>query len=97
MSLVVVFLLPVTPAFSAEADLSWTGLSQEYDGQLKSPLVTTEPSNLEVTLDYFPRSNSEVLFQRIPEIDQPSYPSYGLNGKSDIGLGDLVDLETDNQ
>ncbi|MDC0304880.1 DUF5011 domain-containing protein [bacterium] len=92
-----VFLLPVTPAFSAEADLSWTGLSQEYDGQLKSPLVTTEPPNLEVTQEYFPRSNSEVLFQRIPSIDQPSYPSYGLNGKSDIGLGDLVDLEIDNQ
>ena len=97
VSLVVVFLLPVTPAFSAEADLSWTDLSQEYDGQEKSPLVTTEPPNLEVTLEYFPRSNSEVLFQRIPEIDQPSYPSYGLNGKSDIGLGDLVDLEIDNQ
>ncbi|MDA7496796.1 MBG domain-containing protein [Akkermansiaceae bacterium] len=90
-------MLPVTPAFSAEADLSWTDLSQEYDGQLKSPVVTTEPPNLEVTLEYFPRSNSEVLFQRIPEIDQPSYPSYGLNGKSDIGLGDLVDLEIDNQ
>ncbi len=97
VSSVAVFLLPVTPAFSAEADLSWTGLSQEYDGQLKSPLVTTEPPNLEVTLEYFPRSNSEVLFQRIPSIDQPSYPSYGLNGKSDIGLGDLVDLEIDNQ
>ncbi|MDB4432566.1 DUF5011 domain-containing protein [Akkermansiaceae bacterium] len=97
VSLVVGFSLPVTPAFAAEADLSWTDLSQEYDGQLKSPLVTTEPPNLEVTLEYFPRSNSEVLFQRIPEIDQPSYPSYGLNGKSDIGLGDLVDLEIDNQ
>ncbi|MDB4390594.1 DUF5011 domain-containing protein [Akkermansiaceae bacterium] len=97
MSLPVVFLLPITPAFAAEANLSWTNLSQEYDGQLKSPVVTTEPPNLEVTLEYFPRSNSEVLFQRIPSIDQPSYPSYGLNGKSDIGLGDLVDLEIDNQ
>ncbi|MDB4549140.1 DUF5011 domain-containing protein [Akkermansiaceae bacterium] len=97
MSLVVAFSLSITPAFSAEADLSWTDLSQEYDGQLKSPLVTTEPPILEVTLEYFPRSNSEVLFQRIPSIDQPSYPSYGLNGKSDIGLGDLVDLEIDNQ
>ncbi|MDB4432938.1 DUF5011 domain-containing protein [Akkermansiaceae bacterium] len=97
VSLVVGFLWPITPAFAAEADLSWTDLSQEYDGQLKSPLVTTEPPNLEVTLEYFPRSNSEVLFQRIPSIDQPSYPSYGLNGKSDIGLGDLVDLEIDNQ
>ena len=93
----VVFLLPITPAFAAEADLSWTDLSQEYDGQVKSPVVTTEPPNLEVTLEYFPRSNSEVLFQRIPEIDQPSYPSYGLNGKVDIGLGDLVDLQIDNQ
>ncbi|MDC0324443.1 DUF5011 domain-containing protein [Akkermansiaceae bacterium] len=90
-------MLPVTPAFAAEADLSWTNLSQEYDGQKKSPVVTTEPQNLEVTLEYFPRSNSEVLFQRIPEIDQPSYPSYGLNGKVDIGLGDLVGLEIDNQ
>ena len=97
VALVVVFLLPVTPAFSAEADLSWTDLSHEYDGQEKSPLVTTEPPDLEVTLEYFPRSNSEVLFQRIPEVDQPSYPSYGLNGKVDIGLGDLVDLEIDNQ
>ncbi|MDB4568957.1 DUF5011 domain-containing protein [Akkermansiaceae bacterium] len=97
MSLVVAFLWPITPAFAAEADLSWTNLSQEYDGQLKSPLVTTEPPDLEVTLEYFPRSNSEVLFQRIPEIDQPSYSSYGLNGKSDTGLGDLVDLEIDNQ
>ncbi|MDA7865702.1 MBG domain-containing protein [Akkermansiaceae bacterium] len=97
LSLIFGFLLPITPAFSAEADLSWTGLSQEYDGQEKSPLVTTEPPDLGVTLEYFPRSNSEVLFQRIPEIDQPSYSSYGLNGKSDIGLGDLVDLEIDNQ
>ncbi|MDB4417775.1 DUF5011 domain-containing protein [Akkermansiaceae bacterium] len=97
VSSVAVFLLPVTPAFAAEADLSWTDLSQEYDGQERSPLVTTEPPNLEVTLEYFPRSNSEVLFQRIPSIDQPSYPSYGLNGKVDIGLGDLVDLEIDNQ
>ena len=95
--LVAVFSLPITPAFAAEADLSWTDLSQEYNGQEKSPLVTTEPPNLEVTLEYFPRSNSEVIFQRIPEIDQPSYPSYGLNGKVDIGLGDLIDLETDNQ
>ncbi|MDC0613355.1 DUF5011 domain-containing protein [Akkermansiaceae bacterium] len=97
MSLVVVFLLPVTPAFATEADLSWTDLSQEYDGQEKTPLVTTEPPNLEVTLEYFPRSNSEVLFQRIPEIDQPSYPNYGLNGNVDTGLGDLVDLQIDNQ
>ncbi|MDB4638441.1 DUF5011 domain-containing protein [bacterium] len=97
VSLVVAFSLPITPAFGAEADLSWTDLSQEYDGREKSPVVTTEPPNLEVTLEYFPRSNSEILFQRIPEIDQPSYPSYGLNGKPDIGLGDLVDLETDNQ
>jgi len=96
-SSVVVFLSPVTPAFAAEANLSWTDLSHEYDGQVKSPLVTTEPPNLEVTLEYFPRSNSEILFQRIPEIDQPSYPSYGLNGKVDIGLGDLVDLQIDNQ
>ena len=58
VSLVVFLLLPVTPAFAAEADLSWTDLSQEYNGQLKSPLVTTEPPNLEVTLEYFPRSNS---------------------------------------
>ena len=92
VSLPVVFLLPITPAFAAEADLSWTNLSQEYDGHEKSPVVTTEPPNLEVTLEYFPRSNSEVLFQRIPEVDQPSYPSYGLNGKVDTGLGDLVDL-----
>ena len=93
----VVFLWPLTPTFAAEADLSWTGLSQEYDGQEKNPVVTTEPPNLDVTLEYFPRSNSEVLFRRVPEIDQPSYPSYGLNGRVDIGLGDLVDLETDNQ
>ena len=97
LSLVVFLLLPGTPAFSAEANLSWSGLSQEHNGHVKSPLVTTEPPNLEVTLEYFPRSNSEILFQRIPEIDQPSYPSYGLNGKVDIGLGDLVDLEIDNQ
>ncbi|MDA7884111.1 MBG domain-containing protein [Akkermansiaceae bacterium] len=97
MSLVVAFLWPITPAFAAEADLSWTGLSQEYDGQEKNPVVTTEPPNLDVTLEYFPRSNSEVLFQRVPEIGQPSYPSYGLNGKVDIGLGDLVDLQIDNQ
>ncbi len=97
LTLVFFLVLPVTPTFSAEADLSWTDLSQEYDGQEKSPVVTTEPPNLEVTLEYFPRSNSEILFQRIPEIDQPSYPSYGLNGKSDTGLGDLVDIETDNQ
>ncbi|MDA8958854.1 DUF5011 domain-containing protein [Akkermansiaceae bacterium] len=97
MSLVVAFSLPITPAFAAEADLSWTDLSQEYDGQLKSLLVTTDPPNLEVTLEYFPRSNSEVLFQRIPEIDQPSYPNYGLNGNVDTGLGDLVDLQIDNQ
>ena len=97
VSLVVVFLWPLTPTFAAEADLSWTGLSQEYDGQEKNPVVTTEPPNLDVTLEYFPRSNSEVLFRRVPEIDQPSYPSYGLNGRVDIGLGDLVDLEIDNQ
>ena len=97
VSLVVVFLWPGTSAFSAEADLSWTGLSQEYDGQEKSPLVTTEPPNLEVTLEYFPRSNSEILFQRIPEVDQPSYPSYGLDGKVDTGLGDVVDLKRDNR
>ncbi|MDB4480494.1 MBG domain-containing protein, partial [Akkermansiaceae bacterium] len=74
-----------------------TDLSQEYDGQEKSPLVTTEPPNLEVTLEYFPRSNSEILFQRIPEVDQPSYPSYGLDGKVDTGLGDVVDLKRDNR
>ena len=55
VALLVVFLLPVTPAFAAEADLSWTDLSHEYDGQVKSPVVTTEPPNLEVTLEYFPR------------------------------------------
>ncbi|MDA7659043.1 DUF5011 domain-containing protein [Akkermansiaceae bacterium] len=97
MSLVAGFSLHITPAFAAEADLSWTHLSYEYDGQLRSPAVTTDPPDLDVTLEYFPRSNSEILFQRIPSIDQPSYPSYGLNGKSDIGLGDLVDLEIDNQ
>ena len=54
VSLVVGFLWPGTSAFSAEADLFLTDLSQEYDGQEKSPLVTTEPPNLEVTLEYFP-------------------------------------------
>ncbi|MDB4447312.1 DUF5011 domain-containing protein [Akkermansiaceae bacterium] len=81
----------------AEVQVLLANLVQEYDGQKKFPQITTEPSNLEFQLEYFPRSNSAILFQRIPEIDQPSYPSYGLNKKVDIGLGDLVDLQIDNQ
>ena len=79
-----------TPVGAAEATLGH--LVQEYDGTVKTPSVTTDPSGLEVSLEFYPRSQAEEIYRRAPLVPQPSHPSYGLNGKSDLALGDVFNL-----
>jgi hypothetical protein len=90
--LFIITLVLSAPAIAAEVFFS--GLVQEYDGGVKSPVVTTDPPGLQVSLEYFPRSNSGEIFRNIPVVGQPSYTSYGLNrgfNNSTLhALGDVV-------
>ena len=78
------------PVGAAEVTLGH--LVQEYDGTVKTPSVSTDPPGLEVSLEFFPRSQAEEIYRRAPIVPQPSHPSYGLDGKSDQALGDVFNL-----
>jgi hypothetical protein len=83
---------------SQAADVSLNQLIQEYDGEAKFPLVSTNPPNLETEIKIFPRSQSEVVFQTTPALPLPSYQSYGLERSTvDRGLGDVVNLGGSNR
>jgi hypothetical protein len=72
-------------------------LKQEFDGNFKFPLISTELPDLEVAVDIFPRDQSGVVFQTHPPVAQPSYQSYGINGKVDKALGDVIQLGSENR
>ncbi|MGC6457399.1 MAG: MBG domain-containing protein [Akkermansiaceae bacterium] len=83
------------PVGAAEVTLGH--LVQEYDGTSRTPSVTTDPSGLEVSLEFFPRSQAEEIYRRAPIVPQPSHPSYGLNGTNDKSLGDVINLSGTNR
>jgi len=79
------------------AEITLGNLVQEYDGTAKAPTVATDPPGLNVSLEFFPRSQAQEIYRRAPLIPQPSHPSYGLNGKSDQALGDVFNLGGNNR
>lgn len=75
------------------ADIFINNAKQEYDGNFKFPLISTDPPGLDVEIDIIPRAQSQIVFETNPEIPQPSHSSYGLNGKVDKALGDTITLD----
>lgn len=72
-------------------------LEQEYDGSVKFPQVSTDPPGLQVGVEIVPRSQSGLVFSRIPEVDLPSYQGFPINGNINKGLGDVVNLGGGNR
>ena len=83
------------PVLAAEITLG--NLVQEYDGTSKAPTVATDPPDLNVSLDFFPRGQAQEIYRRAPQVPQPSHPSYGLDGTSDQALGDVFNLGGSNR
>lgn len=85
-------------AYCEPAEIFLTQLVQEYDGTSKSPVVVSEPPGL-VELQIVPRSQSETVFQTIPDVLDPAYQSFGFNGSTaaELALGDLVNLGGTNR
>ena len=83
--------LELRPPGSAEIFIN--NAKQEYDGNFKFPLISTDPPGLDVEIDIIPRAQSQIVFDTNPEILQPSHSSYGLNGKVDKALGDTITLD----
>ncbi|MDB4566484.1 MBG domain-containing protein [Akkermansiaceae bacterium] len=79
------------------AEITLGNLVQEYDGMVKAPAIATDPPGLNVSLEFFPRSQAQEIYRRAPLIPQPSHPSYGLDGKSDLALGDVFNLGGNNR
>ena len=84
----------VSPSQGQEpADIFVNQGSEEYDGGFKFPILSTDPPGLNMELTITPRSQSEVVFQTIPAVSQPSYISYGINNlPGDKAFGDEVVL-----
>ena len=71
---------------------------QEYDGELKFPGISTDPPGLSVEVSIVPRSQSEVVFQTIPAVPQPSYASSGLESfTTDKAFGEEMNLGGSNR
>lgn len=88
----------VQPAYAVPASVYINQAEQEYDGTLKFPGVTTDPLGLDVEVVTIPRRQSEIVFQTIPAIPDPSYTSIGLNTvSSDKAWGNEVNLGGSNR
>ena len=71
---------------------------QDYDGELKFPGISTNPPGLAVEVLIVPRSQSEVVFQTIPAMPEPSYSHYGLEAlTNDNAFGEEMDLGGSNR
>jgi hypothetical protein len=89
-------------ASAVPAEVFMNQLVQEYDGNPKFPNFSTDPPGLSLEVTIFPRSQSEVVFQTIPIIPEPSYASFGIEGLAKIGqadkaLGEEIDLGGSNR
>lgn len=72
-------------------------LEQEYDGTPKFPNISTDPPGLPLNISITPRSQSEIVFSTLPEVPEPSYASYGIDGTTNKALGDEVVLGGSNR
>ena len=79
--------------FAVPADVYINQAVQSYDGAPKFPGVTTDPLGLSVEVSIASRAQSEVVFQTIPTVPDPSYTSLGLNTvTTDKAWGNEVNL-----
>ena len=84
--------------FAVPADVYINQAVQEYDGAPKFPGVTTDPLGLSVEVSIVSRAQSEVVFQTIPTVPDPSYTSLSLNTlTSDKAWGNEVNLGGSNR
>lgn len=72
-------------------------LQQIYDGNPKFPQVSTNPPGLQVQLSLTPHRQAASVFHSIPEVLPPSLPSHAIEGRSDHGLGDLIEVGGSNR
>lgn len=75
-------------ASAVPADVFITHLDHEYDGEFKFPIISSDPPDLSVSVSIVPRIQSEVVFQTIPAVPEPSYESFGIEGLVAQGQGD---------
>ena len=96
--LILGMLTGIQPAHAVPASVYINQAEQEYDGMLKFPAVTTDPLGLDVEVMTIPRGQSEIVFQTIPAIPDPSYTSIGLDTvPSDKAWGNEVNLGGSNR
>lgn len=86
------FALPVEVLKGAPAEIIINQLTQEYDGAPKFPLISTDPPGLDLAVTIASRSQSEIVYQKVPLPIHPSYTSIGLRSLPDKAMGDVVDL-----
>lgn len=81
------------------AEIFLSQVVQDYDGTSKFPIVASEPPGLGVELQIVPRSQSETVFQTIPDVLDPAYQSFGFDSSTaaELALGDLVNLGGTNR
>lgn len=91
------FFLSALGVHAQSGEVYASGLTHEYDGTFKFPLISTDPPGVAVEVKTYPRSQSEIIFESYPLYPQPSYQSYGLHGKIDRALGDVISLGGSNR
>ena len=89
-------------ASAVPAEVFITQLDHEYDGEFKFPIISSDPPDLSVSVSIVPRIQSEVVFQTIPAVPEPSYASFGIEdlvaqGKGDRVLGEGMNLGGSNR
>ncbi|YCM42642.1 MBG domain-containing protein [Verrucomicrobiaceae bacterium 227] len=84
-------------AMAEPAKVYLNQLAQDYNGEPRFPNISTDPPGLGVEVSIIPRSSSEVVYQTIPAIPQPSYVSYGIGSTTNKAFGDEVNLGGSNR
>jgi len=85
-------------ASAVPAEVFINQLVQDYNGTSKFPGISTNPPGLSVDVAIVPRSQSEVVFQTIPTVPEPSYASFGLESlPTDKAFGEELNLGGSNR
>ncbi|MDB4537641.1 MBG domain-containing protein [Akkermansiaceae bacterium] len=80
-------------ALAVPAEVFINQTVQEYNGDFKFPNIATDPPGLSVDVTIAPRVQSEVVFQTIPVVAEPSYSNFGLESlPGDKVFGEEINL-----
>ncbi|MFD2256117.1 MBG domain-containing protein [Luteolibacter algae] len=96
ISMMCLFLLGGFSLAQQQVSINFGQLTQEYDGTARFPVISSNPSGVDVEVAITPRT-SETVYQTVPTPLYGSYTSVPLAGSNNKALGDIINLGGGNR